>query len=203
MDIKAGQSDIIVKTKNESIKSRGHRPEELKKAGDIASKDTTANDPATRPPNTRESFHLPGGEENTSFLSDENTRPRQPLPREEVRSLPGAFSVPGIRMQDHWQETLSDDGSEDPRDSLPGYQILNDDDEESHVNDEFYVIPEAERVEFTQTELETRVAMLDTFVENVNQPWTLKRIAILVVVLGVLAGLIVIIILVAELNGFI
>jgi len=203
MDTEAGQSDIIMKTTNELMKLLGHHPDELdlqKKDGVIASKDTTENDPATLPHMNSDSFHLPG-EENASFLlSNENTRPRQQLPREAVRILPGAVRVQGIIRPDHWQETLLDE-SEDPRDSLSGYQILNNDDEESHVNDGLCVVPEAELVELTQTELESRVAVLGSFFEKLHQPWTLKRIAIWVVVFGIIVGLIVIIVLVAELNG--
>jgi len=147
MDIEAGQSDIIMKTNNET-------------AGDIESKDPTEDVPVALATKERsESIHLPG-EESAISTSTQNTHPHWQLP-EVVRTLLSAFRVPG------WQETLSDDESADPRDSLSGYQVLQDDDDVRHVNDGHYVIPEAELVDVTRIELESRLAEL----HKVHMEW--------------------------------
>jgi len=158
MDIEAGQSDIIMTTNNET-------------AGDIASKD--------------ESIHL-HGEEN-AISSTQNTHAQWQLP-EVVQTLLGAFHVPGFCMQDHpysLQETLSDDESADPSDNLSGYQVLNDDDEVSHVHDGHYVIPEAELVDSTRIELESRLAKLHK--DYMEWAWSnLKKNAFWLVVLALM-----------------
>jgi len=165
MDIETGKDDII-KTNNGSMNSRGC-PEELNlqhnNAGDIVREDTTTEDDPESLPRVRESesFHLPG--EENAILGAQNTLLQQPLPGEVVETFPGVVRVPRIRLQDHQhasQETLSDEGSADPRDSFSGYQIPNDDNAASHMNDGLHVIPVAERVDSTRIARERQLAAM-------------------------------------------
>ena len=127
---------------------------------EIASNETTEDDPVALANKESELIHLPG--EENAVSSTQNTHQQWQLP-EVVQTLFGAFRVPGFCMQNHpysSQEMLLDDESADPSNNVSGYQVLNDDDEVSHVNDGHYVIPEAELIDSTQIELESRLAEL-------------------------------------------